>query len=151
MSGIVLLGLRILLTLALYAFLGVALFLLWRSLRSDAFSLSARRVIPLDLTIENPGEPGRRMHFTQANVAIGRDPDCDCVLPHSTVSARHARLSFHHNQWWLDDLLSTNGTTLNNEALNTPTVVVNGDTIKCGQITLLVRLESQFAGKGEQE
>lgn len=143
MSGIVLLGLRILSALALYAFLGSALYLLWRSLQNDALNISTRQVAPIELTVSTPGEADRLFHFSQSNIAIGRDPDCDCVLAHGTVSARHARLSFHHSQWWVDDLLSTNGTLLNNEPLHIPTVIANGDTIKCGQITLTIALSSE--------
>lgn len=144
MTGIVLLSLRILSGLALYVFLGGALYLLWRSLQNDALKLSTRQVIPINILVSTPGEADRLFQFSQSNVAIGRDPDCDCVLPHGTVSARHARLSFHHAQWWVDDLLSTNGTLLNNEPLHMPTVVANGDTIRCGQIILTIALKTEI-------
>lgn len=143
MSGIVLLGLRILAALALYAFVGGALYLLWRSLRSDAQSVSSSAVIPIDLLVSLPGDADRLFHYSQASIAIGRDPQCDLVLQDGTVSARHAILSYHHAQWWVDDLVSTNGTLLNNELLQTPTVVVNGDTIKCGQISLTIGIKSK--------
>jgi hypothetical protein len=141
MSGIILLGLRILAALALYAFLGWALFLLWRSLRQEALELSSRQVTPLDLCVEAPDEEKVTLHFTSGEVVIGRNEDCECKLKHGTVSARHSRLTFHHKQWWLDDLQSTNGTKLNDETLRTPTVVVNGDTIRCGEISLTVILK----------
>lgn len=141
MSGIILLGLRILAALALYAFLGWALFLLWRSLRQDALELAARQVTPLDLCINSPEEDNITLHFTSSEVTIGRNDDCECKLKHGTVSARHSRLTFHHKQWWLDDLQSTNGTKLNGEVLRTPTIVVNGDTITCGETTLTVVLK----------
>jgi len=140
MSGILLLGLRILAALALYAFLGWALFLLWRSLRQEALELSTRQVTPLDLCINSPDQENVTLHFISGEVVIGRNDDCECKLTHGTVSARHSRLTFHHKQWWLDDLQSTNGTKLNGDKLQTPTVVVNGDTIKCGEITLTVIL-----------
>ena len=142
MSGIVVLSLRILAGAALYAFLGGVFFFLWRSLKQETMILASRQVIPMDLLVCAPGEEEKTFHFSKSNIAIGRDPDCECVLSHSTVSAQHARLSFHHTQWWLDDLLSTNGTKLNNEPLQMPTVVVNGDTIKCGQVEITVILKS---------
>jgi hypothetical protein len=146
MSGLVLLGLRILAAIALYAFLGWALYLLWQSLRRDALEISSRQVMPLDLLVDLPEEGNILLHFTSSDVVIGRDIDCECKLTHGTVSARHARLTFHHSRWWLDDLHSKNGTKLNGESLQTPAVVVNGDTIKCGETTLTVILktESQF-------
>jgi pSer/pThr/pTyr-binding forkhead associated (FHA) protein len=150
MSGLVLLGLRILSAIALYAFLGWALFLLWSSLRQAAQGVASRQVMPLTLVVSSPGEEDTLLYFTQGDVTIGREPDCECMLMHGTVSARHARLTFHHQQWWVDDLLSTNGTKLNDEPLQIPTVVANGDTIKCGQISLTVVLTNQAqAGPGE--
>jgi len=150
MSALALLGLRILSAVALYSFLGWALFLLWRLLRQDTLALASRQVTPLTLLISSPDEDDRLVQITQNDVAIGRDPDCECVLSHGTVSARHARLAFHHSQWWVDDLLSTNGTKLNDEPLQMPTVVVNGDTIKCGQITLTIVFKEKQTGTGEQ-
>ena len=146
------LGLRILAAIALYSFLGGILVLLWRSLKQETLIIASRQTVPVDLHIVTPGEEDKILHFSQNNVAIGRDPDCDCILSHSTVSAHHARLTFHHTQWWIDDLLSTNGTKINDEPLKTPTVVVNGDTIKCGQveITILFNTENNPA-TGAQE
>ena len=38
---------------------------------------------------------------------------CDVVLPEATVSRRHARLLFRDGSWVLQDLESTNGTSVN--------------------------------------
>jgi hypothetical protein len=44
---------------------------------------------------------------------IGRHPNCDVVLRGPAVSRHHARLTFRDGTWVLQDLDSTNGTTLN--------------------------------------
>lgn len=44
---------------------------------------------------------------------VGRHPSCDVVLADPTVSRRHARLRFRDGTWALQDLESTNGTTIN--------------------------------------
>ena len=49
---------------------------------------------------------------------IGRDTHCDLSVMDEALSAHHARITFHHGQWWLEDLNSTNGTFLNREKLN---------------------------------
>jgi pSer/pThr/pTyr-binding forkhead associated (FHA) protein len=150
MTGIVLLVLRIILAVVIYSFLGWAMFLLWRLLRHEAITLASRKTTPLALLISSPDAEDQTFEVIQNDVAIGRDPDCECVLSHGTVSARHARLAYHHGQWWVDDLQSTNGTKLNDEPLQMPTVVVNGDKIKCGQIILTVIFKSETtAGTGE--
>ncbi|GAB4484192.1 MAG: hypothetical protein Fur0016_08220 [Anaerolineales bacterium] len=141
MSALLLLGLRVLAAAALYAFIGWALYLLWRSLQQETVFLSSRKVTPLTLLIQESGELSKTLHFTQGDILIGRDPECEVTLEDAAVSARHARLTYHHNQWWLEDLQSTNGTKLNNETVQTATIVVNGDTIQCGQTALIVTLE----------
>jgi pSer/pThr/pTyr-binding forkhead associated (FHA) protein len=144
MSGIILLSLRIGAAVALYAFLGWIVLLMWRSLRHEAAFLSTRKAAPLFLGLESADLGNKTLHFTGRDVSIGRDPDCECALDDATISARHARMAFHHNQWWVEDLGSRNGTSLNGEPLTTPTIVVNGDTIKCGQTSLKVILDEHF-------
>jgi pSer/pThr/pTyr-binding forkhead associated (FHA) protein len=44
---------------------------------------------------------------------VGRSRRCDVVLDDPGVSRRHARLVFRDGSWVLQDLQSTNGTTVN--------------------------------------
>lgn len=143
MSAVLLLALRVLAAAALYAFIGWTLSLLWRSLQQETVFLSSRQVTPLNLTIQTSGESSQTLHFTQSNIVIGRGPECDVILEDAAASARHARLAYHHNQWWLEDLQSTNGTKLNNETVQTATIIVNGDTVQCGQTLILINLENR--------
>ena len=140
MSGPVFLVLRFLLALGLYAFLAWAFLNLWRDLRQQSALLAIRQVPPISLTITSVDQPPQVRYFNQPEITIGRDPACECPLDEETVSARHARLSYHHGQWWLEDLDSTNGTLLNQERLSTPTVVISGDEIGCGNTHLNVTL-----------
>jgi pSer/pThr/pTyr-binding forkhead associated (FHA) protein len=50
----------------------------------------------------------------------------------------HARLSYQNNQWWIEDLNSTNGSFLNNERIDTSTVIVDGDILQCGDILITI-------------
>ena len=143
MSGLVVLILRVLLALALYAFLGLALWVLWQDLRQAARKVSSRAVPAIRLEIINQKQPARFRAFSQPQVFLGRDPDCDVRLVDPLVSARHALLSFHHGQWWLDDLGSSNGTRLNRDKVATATVLTTGDEIQCGHATVLISLAGQ--------
>jgi hypothetical protein len=131
MTGMVLLILRILLAALLYAFLGWALYTLWRDMRRQSELQAERQVRPLNLTFEGL-EHG--LSFTQLEVIIGRGVNCDVMLEDKTVSGRHARLAYHHGQWWLEDLASTNGTFLNGEPVSAAVVLTHGDQIRCGQV-----------------
>lgn len=141
MAGIVFLILRLLLALALYAFLGWALWILWRDLKYQGELLTTRKSPLVELVVVE-GEQIQTKQFTEASITIGRDPACECILNSEKVSANHARLSFHHNQWWFEDLESTNGSYINETEVVVPTVVADGDHLRCADISLTVRLES---------
>lgn len=140
MSGILLLILRILLAAALYAFLGWAVITIWRDLRAQGRAISAPEIPSLSLTAVEPERGGEMGPVETAELIIGRSTNCDHLITDETVSARHARLSYHHNQWWVEDLKSTNGTYLNDERVNVPTVMVSGDELRCGQARMLVAI-----------
>jgi pSer/pThr/pTyr-binding forkhead associated (FHA) protein len=139
MSGILLLILRGAMAVLLYAFLGWALSLLLRDLRLESEKVRARQLARITLILET--EPEARLYqFNQVEVVIGRDPLCDLEINDSAVSSQHARLSFHHNQWWVDDLKSRNGTLLNDELVTSAVVLTSDDEIRCGGASLLVKI-----------
>ena len=143
MSGPFVFVLRLLLTISLYVFLAWAFSSLWRSIKLQGDLLASRKVPPISLTIAHDNLAPRTQRFSQAEVTIGRDPACECPIEDDeTISARHARLSYHHNQWWLEDQNSTNGILLNREKLVMPTVIVSGDEFHCGETRLTITLAS---------
>jgi pSer/pThr/pTyr-binding forkhead associated (FHA) protein len=142
MTGVIVLILRIILAAALYAFLGWAFYAIWRDLRQQSALLDKRKIPSMHLAWQSDGQKFTRL-FTLPDLIIGRDPSCECSLSDETVSARHARLSYHHNQWWLEDLSSTNGTYLNQEKLDVPAVVISGDEIRCGQVNLSASIDEK--------
>jgi pSer/pThr/pTyr-binding forkhead associated (FHA) protein len=138
MTGEVLLALRLLLGVSLFAFLGLVLWLLWNDLRVQAGLLATRKIPQLSLLVQTDEAPPILHNFQQAEITIGRDPACECALTDEVVSTHHARLSYHHTQWWLEDLESKNGTRLNQETLTLPTVVISGDEIQCGRTMMTI-------------
>jgi pSer/pThr/pTyr-binding forkhead associated (FHA) protein len=144
-TGPIVLVLRLLALAALYAYLGLALWIMGQTLRRASDAASTARVPVLRLEIRQKGQPAASHNFTQSEVLVGRDPLADVPLKDKAVSTRHARLSFHDGHWWIDDLRSTNGTRLNREPLTGATVLAGGDEIKCGSARLLVSLPGQGA------
>jgi pSer/pThr/pTyr-binding forkhead associated (FHA) protein len=140
MSAVVVLILRILIAVALYAFVAWAFFLLWKTLRKPADARSGSGIPALTLQpAKNTGmEPQR---FEVEEVLVGREKSCRLCLSDDTISARHALLSFHNKQWWVEDLGSTNGTYLNTLPVTTPTVLVKGDALAFGKVSLVVGFE----------
>jgi len=139
MTGIVVLVLRVLLAVCLYAFIGWALFTIWRELRLHSELLQARKAPMIRLSLLDASEP-MDYAFTVPDFQIGRDPSCEISLSDHAISAHHARFRFHHNQWWIEDMNSTNGTFLNDERLQTSTVIMDGDDLRVGGSIFSIRL-----------
>jgi len=141
MIATVVLLLRLGLAIALYAFLGWALWNLLREFRQQGDKLAAQKTpaITVSTKIDQGQESVRQ--FSQPQIMIGRDTKCDLSMMDEALSAHHARLTYHHGQWWLEDLNSTNGTFLNREKLTTPAVIITGDHFKCGNTIFSIEVE----------
>jgi len=138
----VVLALRLVLAIALYGFLAWALLTLWQELRQQANQLSILKKTNITIEIKAGQKRVSQSHFSQPEVTIGRDTNCDLSVMDEALSARHARIIHHHGQWWLEDLDSKNGTFLNREKLTVPAVVITGDEFKCGNTVFHIRIDS---------
>ena len=141
MTALLVLILRIALAIALYAFLGRILLTLWQELKQQGEFLSSQK--KPGIHIHALMESGRDIQhrFIQSEVTIGRDPNCDFPIIDEAISAHHARISYHHSQWWLEDLGSTNGTFIGKNQVTVPTVVITSDQFKCGGTTFTILVD----------
>lgn len=140
-----LLALRLLLAAALYAFLATLALFLWRDLRGATVGRVATHPEARLVLIEagkTALEPGTVFPL-QDVTSLGRAPANGIVLNDPFISTHHALVSWREARWWLEDLGSKNGTTLNGEPVSRPTVVSAGDLIGVGQVVL--RLEEATA------
>jgi len=140
MIASVVLALRLILAIALYGFLAWALMTLWQELKQQANRLSIQKQPGITIETKLEQDKVSQSHFSQNEVMIGRDTNCDLSVMDEALSAHHARIIFHHGQWWLEDLNSTNGTFLNHEKLIVPAVVITGDEFKCGNTFFNIRI-----------
>ena len=141
MIATVVLILRLVLAIALYVFLGWALLTLLQELKQQGNKLALQKQPGLVLYMKSDQGKEILRRFSQSEIIIGRESNCDLSVMDETLSAHHARLKYHHGQWWLEDLNSTNGTILNDEKLTTPAVVITGDQFKCGNTFFGIRVE----------
>ncbi|MCC7189825.1 MAG: FHA domain-containing protein [Anaerolineales bacterium] len=143
MTATVVLVLRLALAIALYAFLAWALIALWQDLKAQGNRLASQKKTGITIVQKSARGKDREFHFFQNDVVIGRHANCDIALMDEIVSAQHARLTYHHNQWWLEDLGSTNATFLNGMKLNIPAVVITGDEFRCGTTDFAIRIDQE--------
>ncbi len=70
-------------------------------------------------------------------IIIGRAEDADISIRDTTLSRHHARIEYIENEIWIEDLKSTNGTTVNGMRI-VKMNVQPGDDIECGSVTVTV-------------
>ncbi len=139
MTPVFLLIIRILLAGVLYLFIGWVIYTIWMDFNQRDHTPVIPGIPPI--TLKYADEQSEKVDFfTRPVIIVGREPTCDCVIHDHSVSARQARLSYHHSQWWVEDLDSTNGTFLNRDKITQPTVIISGDQINSGATVILVEI-----------
>jgi DNA-binding winged helix-turn-helix (wHTH) protein len=84
----------------------------------------------------------RRFLVTVGEHVIGRDPDVEIRLDHSTVSRRHARLVVTAEAAMLEDFGSKNGTFHGTVRINSPIQLADGDEIGIGSLRMTFHLNA---------
>jgi hypothetical protein len=140
---LLLLALRVLLVVLLYAFLATVLLMLWRDLRQATASREVARPAGRLVVLQaaDDGLAPDAAFPLQTVTSMGRAPGNTITIPDTYASAQHALLAWREGQWWLEDLDSRNGTLLNGTRIGSPTVVSAGDVIGVGRTQLKLELE----------
>jgi DNA-binding response OmpR family regulator len=107
------------------------------------------------LMVDGPS-PGKRTFIDQPELIIGRDEQCDVVIPERQVSRHHARIRQERGKYLLEDLDSKNGTFVNGQEIEGPYSLQDGDEVQiafCCKLTFVgaeatapVILEEVFQG-----
>jgi serine phosphatase RsbU (regulator of sigma subunit)/pSer/pThr/pTyr-binding forkhead associated (FHA) protein len=94
------------------------------------------------IAIEGPFK-GRTFPLREATV-LGRSIEADLRLDDLAISRRHARISLAGGSWFIEDLGSGNGTTVNGKAIAAPTPLKNGDRIGLAENVFRFAAESEL-------
>lgn len=76
----------------------------------------------------------------EAPASMGREEPCTIVVESSSVSRKHCELTCDGDQWFVKDLSSRYGTTVNGKSATKPTPLGNGDVLKLGSQNFIVSL-----------
>jgi pSer/pThr/pTyr-binding forkhead associated (FHA) protein len=97
------------------------------------------RGAPTHVAIIDGANAGETVSLEDAPLLIGRGSDAAIRLDDDYVSTRHARIASSGDQWFVEDLGSTNGTYLGNQRLSQPSTIQAGSQIRIGKTTLELR------------
>jgi hypothetical protein len=89
------------------------------------------------LLIKTAGLENRALELRLGVNRIGRDPDSDFAISHSTVSSTHCELVVSNDGVFLRDCDSTNGTFINGDAVS-EAWLLPGQEVRLGDVELFV-------------
>jgi pSer/pThr/pTyr-binding forkhead associated (FHA) protein len=98
-----------------------------------------RRGEPTVVAIAEGGNAGEIVPLAGAPLLIGRGSDAAIRLDDDYVSTRHARIASSGDQWYVEDLGSTNGTYVGTSRITQPTAISLGTRIRIGKTILELR------------
>ena len=84
----------------------------------------------------------------RGTMVLGRQSQCDIVLPDSMVSRSHLRVQQRDGGWWLEDLGSAHGTFHNDERISSM-VWMPGTTIRLADGAYFLTLKAEAAAASE--
>jgi pSer/pThr/pTyr-binding forkhead associated (FHA) protein len=97
------------------------------------------RGAPTHIAIIEGANEGERISLDDAPLLIGRGSDAQIRLDDDYVSTRHARIAASGDQWFVEDLGSTNGTYIGSARITQPTTLTMGTQVRIGKTILELR------------
>jgi pSer/pThr/pTyr-binding forkhead associated (FHA) protein len=98
------------------------------------------KFVPKIALITTIDDPPIESIFSKAEIILGRDSTCDFPIDDDRVSMHHCKITHKQNQWWVEDLNSTNGTFLNESFVNTKIILINGDILRLGHVEIIIKI-----------
>ncbi|MCW2866362.1 MAG: hypothetical protein JWR20_550 [Marmoricola sp.] len=108
-----------------------------RNQRSKA--AKPRRGAPTHVVIVEGGNKGESASLEDAPLLIGRGNDAAIRLDDDYASTRHARIASSGDQWYVEDLGSTNGTYVGSSRITQATALQLGTQVRIGKTILELR------------
>jgi len=97
------------------------------------------RSAPRSLTVTEGPNAGQVIPLDGRPLLIGRGPDAALRLDDDYVSTRHARIATNGEQWFVEDLGSTNGTYLGSQRVTSPVPIGVGTPVRVGKTVVELR------------
>lgn len=94
---------------------------------------------PRTLQITDGPNSGQSVPLGSEPILLGRGTDAAIRLDDDYVSTRHARFATNGEQWFVEDLGSTNGTYIGSHRVTAPTPISIGTAVRLGKTVIELR------------
>ena len=98
-----------------------------------AKSRKPARGVPTKLQVVSGPNAGQSVPLGDKPILLGRGTDAAIRLDDDYVSTRHARFATNGEQWFVEDLGSTNGTYLGSQRITSPIPIGIGIAVRLGK------------------
>lgn len=95
--------------------------------------------LPRHLVVVRGPLTGTALPLGSSSITVGRSPDSALVLDDGYASSRHARFYREGDQWFIEDLNSTNGTWVGTSKIVGPVQLDVGVPVVIGKTTMELR------------
>ena len=82
---------------------------------------------------------GEEVRLTASRILIGRSADNNLIVPDDSIDLTHASVEVRGSNWILQDLGAPSGTWLNDNLVDQPRRLLNGDVLKLGKVRIEVQ------------
>nr|WP_222132421.1 FHA domain-containing protein [Pseudonocardia sp. C8] len=107
--------------------------------KAPRFRGGGRGKVARQLVVTQGPLAGSRITLDSRPILIGRADDSTLKLDDDYASTRHARISQQGDDWYVEDLGSTNGTYLERNKVTGPTRVPLGTPVRIGKTVIELR------------
>lgn len=98
-----------------------------------------QRGAPSQLVIVDGPNMGQSVPLSTEPILLGRGTDAAIRLDDDYVSTRHARFATNGEQWFVEDLGSTNGTYIGSQRVTSPVPIAIGTAVRLGKTIVELR------------
>ncbi|MPZ60697.1 MAG: FHA domain-containing protein [Propionibacteriales bacterium] len=98
-----------------------------------------RRGVPTQLVITEGSNAGQTLPLSGETITLGRGTDTTIRLDDDYVSSRHARFVTNGEEWFVEDMGSTNGTYIGSSRVTRTTVINAGTAVRMGKTVVELR------------
>ncbi len=98
-----------------------------------------RRGSPTKLVITEGSNAGETLSLSGETITLGRGGDSTIRLDDDYVSTRHARFVTNGEEWFIEDMGSTNGTYIGSSRVTRATAITPGTAVRLGKTVVELR------------